>query len=414
MNQEIDKARQLRKHKTIATLFFVAMAAIYIASTGRLKYHPIPWIGYVKAFSEAAMIGALADWFAVTALFHHPLRLKIPHTNLIEKKKQDIGDNLGKFVVDNFLTPSAMRPYIEKLKLSEILGKWLEKERNRVLLRKEISVIATDVLKKSNDEAVVSVIVQKGTELINKAELNKLFAHVLDLILKRADHEKALTFLLSKIKYYIAENEDLIRERVKKESGFLIPGFVDNIIANRITVGLANYVHEIEQDKNHRIRKEITQQLYQFSQQLKEGVRWKSDLEEIKRSLPDEVNIHAYATDIWLHIKETLLIELSSPHAGLSNYLDKSILDFSHKLNSHRELQNKIDNMARLNLYRIILKNKDTVGSMISQTVKQWGGRELSQKLELEVGKDLQFIRINGTIIGGLVGLLIYALTQLL
>jgi uncharacterized membrane-anchored protein YjiN (DUF445 family) len=130
--------------------------------------------------------------------------------------------------------------------------------------------------------------------------------------------------------------------------------------------------------------------------------------------LPDEVNIHAYATDIWLHIKETLLIELSSPHAGLSNYLDKSILDFSHKLNSHRELQNKIDNMARLNLYRIILKNKDTVGSMISQTVKQWGGRELSQKLELEVGKDLQFIRINGTIIGGLVGLLIYALTQLL
>lgn len=302
MNQEIDKARQLRKHKTIATLFFVAMAAIYIASTGRLKYHPIPWIGYVKAFSEAAMIGALADWFAVTALFHHPLRLKIPHTNLIEKKKQDIGDNLGKFVVDNFLTPSAMRPYIEKLKLSEILGKWLEKERNRVLLRKEISVIATDVLKKSNDEAVVSVIVQKGTELINKAELNKLFAHVLDLILKRADHEKALTFLLSKIKYYIAENEDLIRERVKKESGFLIPGFVDNIIANRITVGLANYLHEIEQDKNHRIRKEITQQLYQFSQQLKEGVRWKSDLEEIKRSLPDEVNIHAYATDIWLHI----------------------------------------------------------------------------------------------------------------
>jgi uncharacterized membrane-anchored protein YjiN (DUF445 family) len=414
MNQEIDKARQLKKHKTIATLFFVAMAIIYIASTWELKYHPAAWIGYVRAFSEAAMVGALADWFAVTALFHHPLRLKIPHTNLIEKRKQDIGDNLGKFVVENFLTPAAMRPYIEKIKLSEILGKWLEKEKNRILLKKEISVIATDILRKSNDEAVVAFIAQTGAALLDKTALNKLGAYALEFILKRADHEKVVTFLLGKIKYYIAENEDMIRERVKKESSFLIPGFVDNIIANRITVGLANYVHEIEQDKNHRIRKEITRQLYQFSQQLREGVRWKNDLEEIKKSLLDQVNIRVYATDIWMNIKEFLLKELSSADAALLNYLDKSILDFSRKLSTNKELQDKIDNMARLNVYRIILKNKNTVGGMISQTVGQWKGQELSQKLELEVGKDLQFIRINGTIIGGLVGLLIYALTQLL
>src|SRR5690606_37297448 len=129
---------------------------IYIYSVWRLKYHPAIWVGYLKAFSEAAMVGALADWFAVTALFHHPLGLRIPHTNLIEKRKQDIGSNLGKFVVENFLTPSAMRPYIEKIKLSEILDNWLEKKKNRALLKHEISIIATDIIRKSNDETVVS------------------------------------------------------------------------------------------------------------------------------------------------------------------------------------------------------------------------------------------------------------------
>jgi uncharacterized membrane-anchored protein YjiN (DUF445 family) len=412
MDQERDKARQLKKHKTIATLCFLAMALIYIYSVWRLKYHPAIWVGYVKAFSEAAMVGALADWFAVTALFHHPLGLRIPHTNLIEKRKQDIGSNLGKFVVENFLTPSAMRPYIEKIKLSEILDNWLEKKKNRALLKHEISIIATDIIRKSNDETVVSFIAQRGTDLLGQADLNKLGASVLEFILKRDDHEKIVTFILGKLKYYIAENEDMIRERVKKESGFLIPGFVDNIIANRVTVGLANYVHEIEQDKNHRIRKEITLQLHQFSQQLREGTRWKTDIEAIRKSLLDQVNVKAYATDIWTTIKELLTKGLSSGDGSLLKYLDKPLLDFTLKLGTDRELQDKIDHIARLNVYRIILKNKNTVGSMISQTVGQWEGRELSQKLELEVGRDLQFIRINGTIIGGLVGLLIYTLSM--
>jgi uncharacterized membrane-anchored protein YjiN (DUF445 family) len=414
MDHGIDKARQLKKHKTIATACFLAMAVIYIVCAWNLKHHPATWVGYISAFSEAAMVGALADWFAVTALFHHPLRLKIPHTNLIEKRKQDIGNNLGDFVVENFLTPAAMRPYIEKIKLSGILGKWLENEKNRTLLKKEIAAIATDIVQKSNDEAVISFITQKGATLISKTELNKLGASVLEFILKRSDHEKIVTFLLGKLKYYIAENEDMIRERVKKESGFLMPGFVDNIIANRVTVGLANYVHEIEQDKNHRIRQEITQQLHQLSQQLREGTRWKSDIEEIKTALLDQVNIKSYARDIWTTIKEFLTKELSSEDPALLNHLDKPILDFSIKLGTNKELQDKIDHIARLNAYRIILKNKSTVGNMISQTVGQWEGRELSQKLELEVGKDLQFIRINGTIIGGLVGLLIYTLSMLL
>ncbi|ANI87995.1 hypothetical protein A9P82_00870 [Arachidicoccus ginsenosidimutans] len=413
MNTTTDyKSVQLKKHKVIATTFFVVMALIYITSEILLRKNSVSWLGYVKAFSEAAMVGALADWFAVTALFHHPLGLKIPHTNLIEERKKSIGDNLGKFVVENFLSPQTIRPYISKIQVSGYAADWLEKEKNRKMLLTEITKIINNILQKIDDAAVSGFIAQKGEELLNKVEINKVLASALQYVADKKEHEKILDYVLNKAKYYVAENEDLVRARVKKESGILVPGFVDNMLANRITVGIANYLHEIEQDPNHSIRKELTQQLYKFIQQLREEDKWKNELNKLKEGLLSKDNIQKYATDMWNSIKFILLIELSYDGSKLLTYLDKNILSFAQNLKNDETMRKNIDAWFRLNAYKLFLKNVNNVGDLISNTVGNWEGNELSHKLELEVGKDLQFIRINGTLVGGLVGLIIYAITQ--
>jgi uncharacterized membrane-anchored protein YjiN (DUF445 family) len=360
------------------------------------------------------MVGALADWFAVTALFHHPLGLKIPHTNLIEKSKKNIGDNLGKFVTENFLNPSAIRPYIAKIKVSERVAEWLEKDGNRKKLLSESAKIILEILQKSNDETVSIFIANKGKELLNNIAVNKIVASALQYLLDKNEHEKILSYLLNKAKYYIYENEETVRQRVKKESGFLVPGFVDNMIANRITVGIVNYLHEIEQTPDHAIRKEISQQLYGFAKQIREEDKWKSELDKLKEDLLSQENLQQYAADIWARIKTIFTDDLNNENSKFLHYLDGSILNFAQNLKTNGDMQNSLDAWVRQNAYRFLLRNTARVSALISATVGNWQGRELSQKLELEVGKDLQYIRINGTLVGGLVGLIIYIITQLL
>ena len=194
MNDE-QKRKQLRKYKAFATGLFVLMAIIFIITTILQKSDDSHWIGYVRAFSEAAMVGALADWFAVTALFHHPLGLKIPHTNLIQNKKEQIGDNLGSFVVGNFLSPQNIRPYILKLKVSHFVGDWLSKNRNQELLIKETSLIVMDILNKLDDKAVVNFISNKAKEMSGDLKINQIVGNGLEYILEKNDHQRLITSL---------------------------------------------------------------------------------------------------------------------------------------------------------------------------------------------------------------------------
>src|SRR6478752_7446823 len=200
-----NKAAQLRKHKMLATGLFLLMLLVYILMTWLLRTQPAAWMGYVKAFSEAAMVGALADWFAVTALFHHPLGIPIPHTNLIENSKKAIGDNLGNFVVSNFLTAGNIRPYIQKLNISSYAAQWLEKEKNKNVLVNEVTKLLNDIMGKLEDKQVADFIAKKGNELLDNIELNKIVSNALRYFLDRNEHEKLVTTLAEKIKTYISE-----------------------------------------------------------------------------------------------------------------------------------------------------------------------------------------------------------------
>ena len=407
-----EKKIQLRNYKMFATGLFALMAVIFVVMTILEKKNPAHWIGYIRAFSEAAMVGALADWFAVTALFHYPLGIRIPHTNLIENSKERIGDNLGNFVVENFLSPQNIRPYIQKLKISSFVGDWLSKERNQENLMKELSNIVLDILNKLDDTEVVNFIGKKAKEMTDDVKINEIIGNGLDYVLDKNDHQRFIANLSKQIKEYVLNNQKMVKERVKSESFFLIPKFVDDGIAEKITKGLSNYFEEVELDENHSLRAEITQKLYEFSKEIQTEEKWVEEFRSIKNDFLKEEKIQQYSTDIWNSIKKSLSKELEEEQSALKNYLRKNLTELSENLKTDEVFQNKIDHWIRVTAYKYILKNTHQFGALISSTVGNWEGKELSEKLELEVGKDLQFIRVNGTIVGGFVGLIIYTVTE--
>ncbi len=411
MNDEA-KRKQLRKYKAFATGLFLLMAAVFIITTILQKSNTSHWIGYVRAFSEAAMVGALADWFAVTALFRHPLGLPIPHTNLIENSKQQLGDNLGGFVVNNFLSPENIRPYIQKLRISGFVGEWLGKEKNQGILIRNISDIVLDILNKLDDDTVSRFISDKVSEMANDIKLNKIVGNGISYIIEKNDHQRIITSLSSQIKNYILENDEMIKDRVKKGSYTFIPAFVDNKIADKITSGLADFFGEIEEDPGHEIRNLITGKIQDFSVDLKEDPKWDEEFRSIKNDLLKPEKLNEYSRDIWASIRKTVTEELQHEDSALKKYISKNLDEFALNLKTNAALQDKIDDWVRVTAYKYILRNTHQFGNLISSTVGNWQGKELSEKLELEVGKDLQFIRVNGTLVGGLVGLIIYTIVH--
>ena len=344
MNQ---REKQLQFHKNLAMGLLVLMLVIYISMVFLQKKYPeMSFIGYVKAFSEAAMVGALADWFAVTALFQKPMGLPIPHTNLIEERKADIGNNLGGFVVENFLKPKQIRSHIENIKVSKYMVEWLSKETTS----------------------------EKIENIIKGMSLNVRASQMLVEFLDKGKHQELFNQLFQKIEVYISENQNVVRREIDNQFPPLIPSFIREAISEKVVEGLQKFVMKITRDEAHSVRREMTAQLYDFSERLNSS-EWEN---KITKLLKDNVN--------------------------------KQISEFK----TNEEFQKKLDAWFQKMAYRFALRNKTRIGDFISDTVKNWEGKELSQKLEMEVGKDLQFIRINGTLVGGMVGLVIYALTQLL
>lgn len=413
MSDDSLKRRQLRRHKALATGLFFLMMAIYALTTWLMRAYPAAWQGYVNAFAEAGMVGALADWFAVTALFHHPLGLRIPHTNIIEQSKQRIGNNLGHFVVENFLNAATIRPYLEKMQLSPYAAGWLAKQKNKDLLLQEATLMVQDILSKLDDATAAHFLARKAGDVLEALQVNAIAARALRYFLDKGEQQPLITLLAAKVGQFIAENEALVRQRVKKESYFFIPGFVEDKLAEKIADGLMSYFEEIVTDPDHRIREEITAQLYELAYQMETADKWKSRFGKLQAELLSPERLEGYALKAWQGFKEKLGEELAHPEGPLQRYLSNSLDELAQKLQTDVAMQQKIDSWLRVQAYQLILRHGSRVASLIENTVGGWEGKELSNKLELEVGKDLQFIRINGTLVGGLVGLLIYVVTVL-
>ncbi|MBS1549790.1 MAG: DUF445 domain-containing protein [Bacteroidetes bacterium] len=405
------KEKQLQRHQWLATGLFLIMAVGFIITTLYQNNNSASWLGYLKAFTEAAMVGALADWFAVTALFHHPFGIKIPHTNLIENSKEKIGDNLGLFVVDNFLSPKNIRPYIQNLEISPWLSQWLSSPYNRQKAIDETSKIFLDIVHTLDDSSVEKFLESKAEEILEKLPLNQILAQGLHYFVQQNEHQQAISYLSSQIQLYIHNHQELIREKVSGNSYSFVPKFIDEKIADKITSGLMDFFSEVKNETNHPLRKEITLQLLQWAEEMKNDT-WKQKIRTVQFKFLQSEKLTHYVQNIWQSIKNSIVKELNTDDSLLKKYVDENLLQFADQLKNDKALQEKTNGMVRSIAYRYILRNSKKMGNLISDTVGNWKGKELSQKLELEVGKDLQFIRINGTLVGGLVGLIIYAISE--
>lgn len=406
------KEIQLKKHKRIATSLFFLMALIYGLMVYLQLNSPRAWMGYVESFSEAGMVGALADWFAVTALFRHPLGLKIPHTNLIERKKNDLGENLGKFVNDNFINPENIRPYIERLNIVKIVSNWLSRPNNQKVLEEEILNLLNKIIRELEDEEVENFLSEKGIELLKSIDYPKITSSGLHYLIDKNEHINLLENLLPQIKEYVYESQDLIKEKISENRPF-IAFLAGKKISRELTEGLISFIEEIELDKNHFVRKKLTQNLDSFADDLLTSPSWQNKFDQLKEELIIPENLEKYTHDVWQAIKQTLVQNLEDSDSLLKNYIHKNVQKLAHNLETDEEMNQRINRWIQHFAYRMILKNRTQVEQLISKTVESWEGKELSDKLELEVGKDLQFIRINGTLVGGLVGLIIHTLTVL-
>ena len=409
---EVEKIQNLKKHKAIATGLFLLMAIVYFAMVYLDLHSDAKWIGYVEAFAEAGMVGALADWFAVTALFRYPLGLKIPHTNLIENSQKAIGDNLGHFVTDNFLTPSTIRPYIEKLEVVKYAADWLKKPSNQKDLQDELIHFTKKIVTDLDDKDVVDFITLKGDEILKQFNLPELVSSSLEYVLEKEKHDEILEAIIPKAKEYILESDLIIKDKLNEKHP-VISFFAGQKISKGVVEGFVSFLDEVAEDKEHPIRHNIERIIKDNIQNIKESPDWKAKLETLRDDFITKERMNEYSMDLWQAIKLNLTESFDDPNSALQTYIQKNIKKLTENLNDNQEMIDKINGWVRHFIYRMILRNVKEVEGLISSTVDKWEGKQLSEKLELEVGKDLQFIRINGTLVGGLVGLLIYTITQL-
>nr|WP_317631627.1 DUF445 domain-containing protein [uncultured Flavobacterium sp.] len=387
------------------------MSLGFIVTSILIKNNSAEYLKYIRAFCEAAMIGALADWFAVTALFKKPLGLNIPHTNLIENSKDDIGENLGKFVSDNFLNPTNIKPYIKKLDGVNFILNWIKVPANKKKFEDEVKSFIINFLKELNDHEVIAYLNKKSTEIIRDFSISEPVFKISNHLITENQHNKLIDKLLPYLKNYINDNKDFVKDQVTENAGFVGMLF-GNKISNSMVSGLNSFIEEIQQNPNHQIRLQIEYQLLEYITKLQTDEQFKLKLNSIKNDFFTTDQINHLTSKGWISFKENTIKELENPESSLNKYLTKYSNQFITQLKDETILKNRINIWIQTFSFKVIAKNSNYIATLIATTVKNWDGKELSEKLETEVGKDLQFIRINGTIIGGLIGVLIYTLTQ--
>ncbi len=389
----------------LAALVFIA-TFVFTDGTG--------WSGYVRAAAEAGMVGGIADWFAVTALFRHPLGIPIPHTALIPRGKDAIGRGLGEFVQRNFMHPDALVARVRDARVSLRIGEWLANPDNaRAASRQAAGVIAA-VAETVNEDEIQDSLREMIATRIEGVDVAPLLGSVLDKAVSGGHHEAIIAAGLRGVNNAITENRDLIRKRIYEEAPGWVPGYVNEIVFEKIYISLRQFVAEIAANEDHEIRRILETKIIDWIEQLRTSPELAERGNELKRQLLEDPEFRSWTDGIWASVRESISAAAEQPESDLRKRLEQLALSTGERLVSDGQVRESVDawisNLAR----HLAERSGPEVASLIETTVQRWDADETSHRLELQVGRDLQFIRINGTIVGSLVGLLLHAVVQVL
>lgn len=407
------KRRDLRRMKLVATGFLVAATIVFLV--GRyLELHVGAGWGYMRSAGEAGMVGALADWFAVTALFRRPLSLPIPHTAIIPTKKDQIGGSLGDFVGENFLSEAVVRDKLERVGISSRVASWISQPANADRITAELSTAARGIVTVLRDEDVQDVIEQVLVRKLLEKPIGPPLGKILEGILADGSHRRLVDLVCDRAYDWVTANQSTVLRVVQDRAPGWTPRFVDEMLADKVFSEVQNFAWAVKTDPEHPMRKAVDTFLVEFAGDLQTDEATIARAEQIKQQVVDHPDVQAFIGQAWGTVKRMILDAADDPSSALRTRVRDGILSFGHRLENDAELRGKIDGWVADAAGYVVRHYRGEITTLITDTVARWDAEETSRKIELQVGRDLQFIRINGTVVGALAGLVIYAISQLI
>ncbi|HZY77604.1 MAG TPA: DUF445 domain-containing protein [Jatrophihabitantaceae bacterium] len=405
------RLRALRRMKATAAGLLVAAAVVY-ALCRSLTDGSGGW-GYLQAAAEASMVGGFADWFAVTALFRHPLGIPIPHTAIIPRKKDQIGEGLAGFVGKYFLTEAVVSERVAAARVPQRLGQWLADPDHARQLAAELSSAVGGMASVLRDDELRNAVATFADKRLRELDAAPLLARLLDAVCDSGQHQAVLTHVLRGTMRFLDENRAVFRSRLADESPEWVPDWVDDRVFAKGFTAVQSFLADVSIQDEHELRRTYDAKLRDLAERLRTDPEQAAKVEQAKLQLLEHPKVREWLSTLWVTGKALVVDGVSDPDSELRRTIESLTMRAGEVLRDDPAVAGKVDEALQRMTGHIVTNYAEDLAGVISATVERWDTAETSRRLELQVGRDLQFIRINGTVVGALAGLLIYAFTQL-
>jgi uncharacterized membrane-anchored protein YjiN (DUF445 family) len=398
----------LRRMRTLAVSLLLFAATVYLLTLDQDGF-----LGFVNAGAEASMVGAIADWFAVTALFKHPLGIPVPHTALIPTRKDELGRSLEEFVGANFLQETVIRDRLAHAEVSKRVGHWLTEPEHSKRVVDEVASVLHLGLSKVRDEDMASLVKDALLPRFIDEPISPVAGSLLEEIVRDGAHHGLVDLALEEAHRWLLGNEETFTDVVGERAPWWSPQAVNERVTHRLWVEVVAWVDDIRRDPYHHARSALDSVLAQLAQDLLHDEATQERAERLKERVLDHPQVVVTATSLWNAFRAALLTALADEDGPLRHRGVLELTGFGARLVTEEKLRKRLDGLASDFAVFVVGRYGDELTAVITHTVDRWDGKEAAKRIELYVGRDLQFIRINGTIVGGLVGVIIHAVTVL-
>ncbi|WP_300600691.1 DUF445 domain-containing protein, partial [uncultured Nocardioides sp.] len=393
---DVRRAHALRRMRAVALGLLLLAALVFVLTHDRDGF----W-GFVNAGAEASMVGAIADWFAVTALFRHPLGLPIPHTALIPRRKDELGRGLEEFVGENFLSEEVVRERVLGARVSSRVGDWLVEPDNSRRVAEEAAEVIGVALSKVRDEHVRSLVEDALVPRFREEPISPLLGNLLAESMRDDLHHGLVDLALEELHGWLVDNPDTVTEVIGERAPWWAPPSISDRVTSRIHLELVRWVADIRDQPRHRARAALDSMLRQLAEDLQHDEGTMARTEALKERLLDRPQVIATAISLWEALRHALTDSLDDPEGAVRLRMRTELERFARRLVDERALRERLDGLAADAVVFAVERYGSELTQVITHTIERWDGKEAAERIELHVGRDLQFIRINGTIVGG-------------
>lgn len=405
---EQEQAAQLTRTRTLATGLLVLMAVLFVIT--RVLQSRYPYLSFVTAFAEAAMVGALADWFAVTALFRSPLGLPIPHTAIIPRNKDRIGDSLSNFLEYNFITQEVIRHELRGIDFAGVAAGWLAMPENSRTVARQVVRNIPLLLRVIEDDDVRHFMHSRLSAALQHTKFAPAIAEVLKVLVASNHHQALFNHMIGMAASALEHNKPYIRWKIHENSPRWMPKAVDDRFYARLLDAVQSTLDEMrDEDSEWRLR--FHRMTDEFIENLRTSPEYEAKLEAVMGEILGHPLVRNYTIEVWHDIKARLVADAMSPDSHMAAKLEQTLAAFSNDLLRDERVQRKLNQWIRIFATETIVARREAIADLVSRVIRKWDADTMARKLELHVGKDLQYIRINGTLVGGLVGLVLHAIS---